>query len=173
MIIKIIAATIIVASSAYIGMYMASRFDVHVKQLESFQKALAQLEFEITFLNLTVVDALAKISGNRSGTIKKIFSMTSENLKNNRSLSVFSAWKMAIDNHKNMIYITKDEIEILNDFALNLGTGDKSSEISNIKVTCLKLKVAEDMAREEREHNTKLYKGMGILTGLLVVILIF
>ena len=65
------------------------------------------------------------------------------------------------------------DLEFSREFAKNLGKGDVDSEINNIKAACAKLTLAKARAEGELARRGKLWRGMGMLGGMLLVILLF
>ncbi len=173
MIVKILAAAVVVAGGMYFGRYMAGGLRVHTAQLAAFGEALKQLEFNIRFFNLPVSEAIYGVSETRKGVVGKIFKRTGEILKNRGDASACDAWNTAVFENRKKLLLSDDELKILNMFIVNLGRGDVESEIDNISAACLRLKAVEASAREEAEKNEKLYRISGILVGLLFVIVTF
>ena len=64
------------------------------------------------------------------------------------------------------------DIEIMTEFALRLGEGDRDSELCNINAACAKLKLAYDEAVCDRDSRAKLWRGVGLLAGCFAVVLL-
>lgn len=173
MIVRIIAALVVILGSGYAGLCLASKYEVRVKQLSDFQTALCQLEFDISFLDVTVTEAFSKVAQSQSGAVKKVFEFAGEDMNSSRGTPVSKAWQTAVKRCGRLLYLEDGDLEILDEFSKNLGTGDRSSEINNIKVACLKLKATEEEARTEQKKNSKLCRQAGVLIGLLITVIFF
>lgn len=173
MIVKLIAAVVVVLGGWYLGRYLSAEFGIHVRQLSGFQAALKQLEFNIRFMNLPLCDALRSTAETQRGVIGSILKEVADGLTRNRGSTVTDAWDRAVQAQKGRLCLADEELGILSSFAEHLGAGDCESEVNNIRAACLKLKVAEEAAREEMNKNDKLYRSMGVLLGILVVIVMF
>lgn len=172
MFLRVFACALIVVGCTYLGMMFASRSKSRVIQLGEFKKALNQLEFDIDFLNITLSESFEKIANNSDKALKKVFSYIARNIRINRCSNMENVWKQAIQNVRNEIFLTDDEIKIIIDFSKNLGSGDREKEKNNVKLATMRLSVAEDEARDEANKNTRMYKGLGVLSGAFIVIVL-
>lgn len=173
MTIRFIAYLSIILGCGYIGLYMASAIDKRIKQLIGFENMVKQLSFNIGFLSLPIRDAIYKASETQEGTIKKIAENVSGIMLGRPDVTMQYAWGCAIKNYKDSLYLKESEIMILEDFSVNIGSGGKEETLDCLKATSAKLHLAIDSARSEQLKDGKLYKGIGFLTGMLIVILLF
>ena len=172
MFLRVIACALIVAGCTYLGMVFAARSKKRVAQLGEFKRALNQLEFDIDFLNITLAESFEKLANNSEETLRKVFSQIASSVRKNRCQNLAIVWKYAIQKYKDEIFLTDDEINIIIDFSKNLGSGDREKEKNNIKLAIMRLSVAEGEAREETNKNAKMYRGLGVLSGVFIVILL-
>ena len=68
--------------------------------------------------------------------------------------------------------LTDGDIQIITDFFKTLGSGDREKEKNNIRITALRLKMAVEEAKIEAEKNSKMYRGLGFLSGIFLVIVL-
>lgn len=173
MMIKYIADIIIIMGCGYIGVYMAGKINKRITQLNCFEAALKQLSFNIGFLALPIREAVLKASETQEGVTRKILENITGLMLGRPDISLQYAWQKAICNHKDEIFLKDTEILILEDFLHNIGQGDKNETLNSINAATAKLHLASDEAKAEQEKNGKLYKGMGFLAGILIVILLY
>ena len=173
MLIKIIASCVIIICSAYAGQLFAARLTERVRQLSDFQTALSMLEFDIVFLSNPLGDAMRKVASSQKAAVAKIFRSAADGIAAGRGETAGAAWSRALAAHKKALELSDAELEILSDFGARLGSGDTESQINNIKITSVKLKVAEEAAAAISKKNGKLSRGLGVLGGVLLVILFF
>ena len=173
MIIKILASMMIIFCSAYAGSLFAAKFAERVRQLADFQTALSMLEFDIVFLSNPLYDAMVKVADSQKGVVQKIFRSAAAGIAGGKGNTAGDMWERALRENRKGLAITDPEVEILADFAQRLGSGDTESQVNNIRITAVKLKVAEEAAAADSKKNGKLYRGLGVLGGALLVILFF
>lgn len=169
---KIIASAAVVLGGGYIGVLSASVLDVRAKQLEQIRLAIEQIGFSISFLRLPVADAVLGAGKSRCGAVGRILKEAAEEIQNG-NISPAAAFERAVLKNRGSLCLSKNDLEILEDFAANLGTGDEKSELSNINAACARLKVAKAEAEGDFSQRGRLWRGMGLLCGMLAVVLLF
>lgn len=169
--IKILASAAVIMGGGYIGILFASTLDMRVKQLEQIRLAIEQLGFSIGFLKMPLSDALFGAGKSRDGAVGRILSGAADKIKKNISPS--AAFERAVLENRSSLCVLKEDLEILMEFAKNLGTGDTDSELSNINAACARLKIAQATAEADRGRRGKMWRGIGFLFGMLIVVLLF
>ncbi len=151
---------------------MAGNFKKRVRQLEELQNAMTQLEYSIDFSGITLSDAFERIAHNTETSLKPVFLYVSQRLKTNPGSDMKSVWKRAIDKWRDDLALTETDIEIIKDFSEVLGEGNREKEKNNIKITAMRLSMAVHEAISERDRNVKMYRGLGFLVGIFIVIVL-
>ncbi len=169
---KLLSGAIIFFGFGYFGILFSQKFKTRVRQLTDFQRAMTELEYSIEFMSMTIGDSLVMIAKNSETELKNIFLYVSDRLKSSPGSEMQKIWKRALSKYSEGLALKKDDLEIIIDFSKNLGTGNREKEKNNIKVTSMRLKIAEDEARAELEQNSKMYRGLGFLSGIFVVIIL-
>lgn len=172
MILRLAACAAIMLGCGYLGILFASGFKARVRQIGEFTAALSQLEFDIDFLNITVRESFEKIAGNSPPGIACIFSYVAERMEEERCVKTEKLWERAIRINRSELFLTDGDVAILADFSKNLGCGSRDNEINNIRAAIMRLKLAEDEARAEASGNVKMYRGLGLLCGIFLVIVL-
>ena len=170
--IRLAACILILTGCGYSGMQLAARFKKRCEQLEDFSEALRQLEFDIDFLNITVRESFEKIAKSSGDGVREVLGYISREMKNSRCCDMQRLWRRAFERFCGELFLTDEDTEILLDFSKNLGSGNRESEKNNIKAAAMRLRIAEDEAREGAAKNMKMYRGLGFLFGVFVVILL-
>ncbi len=169
---KLIAAAILVLGGGYLGILFASSLAIRVNQIEEMRLALTRMSFNISFLKMPVKEALTSASKTSKGGVCRVL-LDVANMIENEGLSPSCAWERAILKNRSALCLTKSEIDILEEFANNLGKGDTENEINNIKATCAKLSLSQTTAEGERDSKGRLWRGAGLLAGMFVAVLLF
>ncbi len=169
---KILSGAVVFLGCGYLGILFSKRFKNRVTQLAEMQRVMTELEHCIEFLGMTVADALAVISKNCDTELKLVFMYVAERLKSSPGSNMEGVWQRGIDKYRQALILNNEDIEIIINFSKNLGLGNREKEKNNIRVTLMRLKLAEDEARAELEQNSKMYRGLGFLFGIFVVIVL-
>ena len=88
-------------------------------------------------------------------------------------VDMYELWKKAFERFESRLNLTTEDKKIILDFSKNLGCGDCTREKNNIKAALMRLKVAEDDARAMASKNVRMYRGLGVLVGIFIVIVLF
>lgn len=165
---KVIGSAFVVAATSKIGYDKANDFEKRVRDLKEFQSALWLLKSEIDFNMPLLKDALLVCSKLVHKNVGDVFAKASENLNN--GLDTISAWCDAVDNTK--LYLYKEDILVVKEFANSLGVSDIKLQIENIENTVTKLKAKEENAVDNLKKYSKMCKTLGVTAGLLIVTLL-
>ena len=172
MILKMAASTAILGGCGYLGIMFGTCYKKRAQQIGEFRNALKQLEFDVDFLSITLCESFEKIVSSSSNGVKQVFTYVLKRLRENRCADMEKCWDYALKMYGSELYITAEDKKILTDFAKNLGTGNREKEMNNIKAADMRLKVAEDEAHAEAKKNSKMYRGLGFLCGIFLVIVL-
>jgi stage III sporulation protein AB len=171
MLIKLLGSIVIITSTALIGFLLAKAKTERVNQLRDFLLALNMLEIEIKFALTALPDAFIKIGKAVDARVGQIFILASSKILHEK-MSACQAWQMALKGSESLS-INLEEKEILSKMGSSLGEIDSENQIKNIKFTIEELKRQQTKAEEEKNKSEKLFKSLGVLTGVGIVILIF
>lgn len=72
---------------------------------------------------------------------------------------------------ENAIYFNKEDKEVLKMFGKLLGKTDKKGQISEIEITNSFIEKQIEKAENEKNKNAKLYKSLGVICGIGIVII--
>ncbi len=169
---RLTACAAILAGCGYLGIMLGSCYHLRCKQLGEFRRALKQLEFDVDFLSITLCESFEKIVHNSCGGVKSVFEYVTKRLKENRCDDMEKYWVRALKIYGYELKLNDEDKRILTDFAKNLGTGNRETELNNIRAADMRLKVAEEDACREAKKNSKMYRGLGFLSGIFLVIVL-
>ena len=155
-----------------LGMVFSNRFKERVRQLEILQNAINEIEFSIDFLNITLDRTFEKVAKNIDGPLEEMFSYVAYRLRENPASDMKKVWNHAIFKYNQALALSQSDIQILMDFSKSLGQGSREKEKNNLKLTSMRLGIALDEARIDAQKNTKMYRVLGFLAGIFVVIIL-
>ncbi len=170
--IKLLAGIIVLFGCGYLGILFSIKFKKRIKQLAELQQAMCELEHNIEFLQIPIGDGLNFVSKHCETELKSVFLYMSERLQTSPVCDMERLWRRGFEKYRQALALKDEDIEIMIDFSKSLGSGNREKEKNNIKVTSMRLKIAEDEARIEQEQNSKMYRGLGFLFGIFVVIIL-
>lgn len=165
--IKVFILFMIFLSSLKAGKIIAKKYLNRVNELKDMKNALNMFMTKIKFTYESVPESFREIGNNINGNIGKIFRIASENMKEK---SAGEAWEEVVEKIETSL---KDEDKnIIKGLGRMLGKTDLDGQISEIKLVQNFLNTQIEIAERERQKNEKLYKTLGGVVGLAVVIIL-
>ena len=165
--IKVFILFLIFYSSLKIGKVIAKKYYNRVKELKEMKNALNMFLTKIRFTYESVPESFNEIGNNIKGKVGEIFKTASNNMKN---MSAGNAWEETIE--KVDTSFTDEDKNVIKNLGRMLGKTDLEGQVSEIKLVQNFLNTQIDIAEKEKQKNEKLYKTLGGVIGLAIVIIL-
>ena len=166
-IIKGIFLILIFGLAVYVGNSKASQYINRLKELMSIKSALNIFENKIKFTQSPLKEIFAQIAENCSEqNIKNIFRI----LTTKQNGNIHKNWEDTIN--KTESNLNDEDKKILIDMGKILGSTDIEGQISNIKITTSFIDRQIEKAEQEKEKNVKMFRTLGIVSGLTIIIIL-
>ncbi|MFZ5966259.1 MAG: stage III sporulation protein AB [Bacillota bacterium] len=172
MMIKFLVSLVIILSSTAIGMLLSHRYTLRVKCLKSLHHAMQMLEVETLYASKPLPVAMKTIAERSYPSISVIFHKMHTLLLGRMGITVSEAWYQSVDQYAVDLPLNKEDIDVLKEFGKMLGTTDREYQEKNFHHLYFLLKKQEEDAVSQKCKNEKLYKSLGILTGIGIVIVL-
>ena len=162
---------LILTSSTSVGFLLSKKYTDRVKELKSLSNLITLLQNKIKFTHKPLGEILEEIVNVKENSgIIGIFSKTSQKLKNKK---FEEAWNEAISEQRFFLNLNQEDITFLKTLGNVLGKTDVEGQMSEINQFQTILKVQIENAEEEKNKNAKMYKSLGTIIGLAIVIILF
>lgn len=161
-----ILAMIIVVSSI-IGILFSKRYANREKEIKEMKNALNMFSTKIKFTYEPIPNVFMEIANKIDGNIGTIFNVAANNMK---EMSAGEAWRKALLISKNNL--NKEDVATIQNLSRLLGQTDIEGQISEVEVVNDFLTVQLENASEERRKNEKMYRTLGLVTGLTIAIIL-
>lgn len=168
-IIKFIILITIFGASTSIGLLMSKKYKNRVIELREIKNAINILETKIKFTYEPIPEIFKEIAQALEKNIAEIFKKASEYIGENTTKE---AWKRAIEESKQNLSLNEEDINIIQNLGNLLGKTDIDGQISEIKVVSNFIDAQSIKAEEERKKNEKMYRSLGTIVGLAIVIIL-
>lgn len=172
MLFKLLGSLIVILSSTFLGYALANECKNRPLQLRELQGLLQMFENQISYLSDVIAEAFERISRIGGSDVCIFFSRTVELLKEDKTLNASQAWEKAVNDNIRKTSLNQEDKDILLAFGKILGSSELEGQIKNIRLTMTQLKLQEEKAEASRVKNEKMYKSLGILGGIAVVIVL-
>lgn len=164
---KMIILILIFITSTLIGMMLSKKYVNRVKELREFKNALNMFGTKIKFTYEPIPSIFLEISEKITGNIGKIFQTAAEYMT---ETTADIAWKKALDTAYTNMKTT--DIDTIMGLGRLLGTTDVEGQLSEIKLVDEFLNKQLEDAEFEKRKNEKMYRTLGIVSGLTITILL-
>lgn len=171
--IKLIISLTIIGCSSLIGFIYANAFIDRTKLLGSLLSTLQMLETEILYSATPLPELLKKVAKKSKPEISNILLATSDTLYKKEGLLFADVWEKAVEKETEYTSFTKEDIEILVTLGKNMGISDSKDQIKHIHLTMEEVKRSYEQSIVMQNKNVKLYRNLGILLGITIVIIFF
>lgn len=171
--VKLIGSAIILFSASMVGWQIGKYYAHRPVQLRALLLALQLLETEIVYGLTPLHRAFVKIGRRVTQEIGIIFQKAAEHLQAEEGLSTQACLQKAVDQNWSATSLRKEEREVLVSLGYVLGSSDRDDQQKHLRLAITHLRGLEEEARADQSKYEKMYKSLGFLGGLLVVILMF
>ncbi len=167
LIIKSSLLLIVFTLATYIGILISNKFRNRVADLKELRSALNMLQTKIKFTYMPLPDIFKEISEQTNSKVGNIFKVASIKME---FTTAGNAWKQAID--LSDINLNSEDVNTLKGLGKLLGQTDVEGQISEIELVEKFIDVQIQKAENECQKNQKLYKTLGAVIGLGIVIIL-
>ena len=167
LIIKILIYSFIFLSSSMIGILLSKKYSNRVKELQEFKNALNIFKTKIRFTCEPIPEIFTEISSSMSSNIGSIFKIAGNNMK---LITAGEAWNSALDTE--ILNIDDEDRSILKNLSKLLGKTDVEGQISQIELTTTFLNEQISKAEREKSKSEKMYRTLGVILGITIVIVL-
>lgn len=165
--IKILIYSGIFLTCSVIGILKSQKYIYRVNELKEFKNALNMFKTKIKFTYEPIPEIFEQIASSINPDIGSIFKIASFNMK---FCPAGDAWNRAIDT--DLLNINIEDKNILKDLSKLLGATDLQGQISQIEITSNFLDEQIKKAEKEKEKSEGMYRKLGMIIGLGIVIIL-
>jgi stage III sporulation protein AB len=165
---------LVLISGAALGLVQASRFAKRPRELRHLIQALTALETEIVYGVSPLPTAFVRIAGTLPNPVAKIFFEAAQRMNfqtSERSAGI--CWIESVHAVWPHSAMRAREKETLMALASTLGITDRNDQSKHIRLAIQQLHIEESVAREDQNRYEKMWRSLGILIAVLIVILMY
>ncbi len=172
MLFKLAGSLIVILSCTFLGFILSRDCRKRPQQLRELQSMLQMFENQISYLSDVITEAFERICRVGHSETAVLFTKTVELLREERGVNASQAWETAVRQNIRKTSLNREDEEVLVSFGKMLGSSDLEGQLKNIRLTLGQLKMQEEKAEESRSRNENMYRSLGILGGIAVVIVL-
>lgn len=169
---KWMGITLILLGSSGIGFRMAGELEERIRMLRGLQQALQLLRGELRCGRQTLTESLRNVSGHVEAPFADFFGQTGEELARRSGSSAEEIWRDNLSRYADILSMRPAERQALERLGSVLGYLDMEAQLEALEECLSQLRLAEEEARQQASGSRKLYRYLGMLGGMFLVILI-
>ena len=171
--IRLLGSILIMGATLWWGAYFAMREKYRLRELEELERSMIFLQGQIGYLSAPLAEAMESISWRTEGVLGSVFQQTSECLAERKGGSAEEIWQEVWQREAVHTFLAKEDLEAVCLFGRSLGYLDKTQQENSISLLLHYIRGALEQGRKRLEKNGRLYYGMGVLSGLLIVVSLY
>lgn len=164
---RIVIYMAIFLTSSAIGILKSTKYTDRVNELKEFKSGLNIFKTKVKFTYEPIPEIFNQISISLNSKIGKIFQIASNNMKD---VTAGEAWNMALD--IDILNINEEDKNVLKSLSKLLGKTDVNGQISQIELTSTFIDEQIAKAEKERQQSEKMYRSLGMIIGIGIVIIL-
>ncbi len=169
--IKILGMILTVVSSSLIGMYYGASFKKRTTDLNTLKKAVLLLKSEINYSISPLPQAFENISTRISREFGLFFKSVADELNHNTGRTLSEVWKRKATHLLENTYLNSADIKSVMTFSENIGYLDKDTQCNTIQLLVDYIDQEVKISADKDIKYLKLYRSLGVLGGILIIII--
>jgi len=167
---RIIGAGIVCLATTLLGMHLGKAGSRRTKDLMEFKKSLILLKSQIDFAIYTLPQAFYHISERVQPPFSSFYEKMAQELESGQ-LDAASVWETGILGLKDT-NLNKDDLANFGMLGTSLGQIDAHVQINSIDMVITGIDDSLKQLMLDNPKNVKMYRGLGIVSGLLITIVL-
>lgn len=168
---KFFGSIMIVIACTGMGLSLAARYAERPRQIRQLISCLSALKSHINYVAIPLPAALSECTCGITGPVADFFHTMSLLLLHNGWLTPQAAMEQALKDSKHLVF-NQPEREILAVFSANLGSMDREEQHKSLELVQEQLARIQQEAEKLSENNVKMYRYLGVCSGLAIVIIL-
>ncbi len=169
---SLMGAALIITSAYLFGCSIAATYKNRVRYLEEFLLTLEIFKAEINFGVALLPEVFQSIAQRVHGPVGQLFMQSAAYLEKKEGLNATECWHKALQDRQDEMELAGGQMELLNKMGLIWGRGDKKDQLKQVTLMQELLRQALLEAKNEQGKNEKVWRYLGLLGGLTIVILL-
>ncbi|HWI54285.1 MAG TPA: stage III sporulation protein SpoIIIAB [Desulfobacteria bacterium] len=171
--IKAIGICMTLAACGTMGITWAGVYEKRTRHLVAIDSALQLLETEIIYGATPLSEAMMHVSKSCDTEISDLFKNTALELGRMEGVTAGEAWNSAVRVFQEQSVLNNSDLQILKRFGASLGVSDREDQAKHLELARSQLKLAAARAEAAAKKNSTVFRYMGFLGGLLLILVLY
>lgn len=154
-----------------LGIMYSVIYKKRVEELMEWKKGIILLKNEINFALTPLSEALENVGKRLQGEISNFYNALSDFLRKNQGKAMDKIDDQILKNMLIETCLNEKDVSKIITFIKNLGLMDKESQMNNMALHISNMEQEIATAKKDEEKNNKLFKTLGVLSGIFIVVI--
>ncbi len=168
---KLFAGALVVFATSRVGFGVARGYRDRPRRLRTLQSLLQGLATEIAYGATPLPEAFARLAASSSPPVSRLFQAASTALKTPGTTAA-EAWRQGLDQLTPDSALLTSDLAIIEQLGSVLGLSDRQDQERHLLLAVQQLARAEAQAEDARSSNERMWRYLGVLSGILLVIVL-
>ncbi|MBC8588443.1 stage III sporulation protein AB [Paratissierella segnis] len=162
---------LIFITSTSLGFLYGKKYSKRVENLIALQQGIRILQSEIIIFSNPLPEALKNTSNKVNKQIAKIFLIIRDSLLKNHSGDIYYSFLVS-EIYLKDLFFRKEDIDLFLSLGKMIGKTNRLDQEKQFNYLLVELETLITEAKEDRKKNEKMYRSLGLLLGLGIIIIL-
>lgn len=168
---NLLCYALILYGSSMVGFSIAKNYAERPRQLHALQTSIEILHTEIVYAATPLAEALRNTSRNTDKAVSTFLARVAGDIQSLRPARL--AWQEGLEELEAKSALLAQDIEVLRALGDIIGTSDREDQQRHLLLAARRLEALHQTAVNEAAKNERLWRYLGVLAGVVVIIIIF
>ena len=169
---KLFSITSIFGICTFIGYYYGQKYALRFENLVYLEQCIKILETEIVYGATPLPEALSNVYKKGKTRVSYIFEEIKSDLVLSKRNFAYESFLEIEAELYNGLYFKKEDVEIFLSLGRVLGSSDRLDQSKIFKLILNQIGAQIEEAKMEKRQNEKLYRSLGVIVGIGIIILL-
>ena len=161
---------LVLSDSAMIGFGIAKNYADRPRQLQSLRTGVEMLLTEIVYAATPLSEALIGVGKTQGQPIAEFFNEVGTGIS--EMMTVNEAWSRGLEGLQSSSALLLPDLEVLRSLGEVIGVSNREDQERHLLLACQRLHAQHVVATDEASRNVRMWRYLGFLIGVVVVIII-
>lgn len=161
---------LVIAGSALCGFVIAKNYADRPRQLLSVRAGVEMLMTEIVYAATPLSEACIGVSKSQGKPVADFFATVGRGLAD--MMTVNEAWARGLEELRLSSSLLLPDLEVLRTLGEVVGVSNREDQERHLLIACQRLHALHTLAMDEASRNVRMWRYLGFLIGVVVVIII-
>ncbi|MDN5345450.1 MAG: stage sporulation protein [Clostridia bacterium] len=171
--VKMLGGGLVILTCSILGLEVARSFSARIEQLRQFNAGLKMLETEIAYGATPLPLALARVGKHLDGPVALFFQAAARKLREDPAGGALAAWEEGLKELSQKGALRPGDREIIRSLGPMLGNSTADDQVKNLELTRQLVGQQQLAALEENNRQGKMWRTLGFLLGVTLVLLLY